>query len=168
VLASLSRLTRSTLASVWRSGTALRFNSFRPPIIFPSYCIRPLAKHQPSVGYGRALYWLEFGCQWSRLDEVLPASKHHKLAILLMSNQSLLECFCGRTFSHQNAYGNHQRSCQRTKKRVSGVLGQAKEFFTAKKKRKVSQTASALATIAATPLALSSTEAEVCAISVFD
>ena len=46
-----------------------------------------------------------------------------------------LECYCGRTFSQQNAYGNHRRSCKQTKKRLAGVLSKAKETFMRKKQK---------------------------------
>jgi hypothetical protein len=78
----------------------------------------------------------------------------------LMSSQGTLECFCGRTFSQQSAFGNHQRSCKRTKKRLSGVLDKAKEVF-AEKKRKISHVASAPTVIAMAPLVQSSAEVEV-------
>jgi hypothetical protein len=46
-----------------------------------------------------------------------------------------LECYCGRTFSQENAYGAHRRSCKQTKKRLAGVLSKAKEAFTQKKQK---------------------------------
>jgi hypothetical protein len=73
-----------------------------------------------------------------------------------MSNQGILECICGRTFSQENAYGKHRRSCKLTKKRLSGALDKAKEVF-AQKRRKVSQ--AALTSTSTVPLAQSLPEA---------
>ena len=53
-----------------------------------------------------------------------------------MSNHGVLKCFCGKKFCHENAFGKHQRSCVRTRKRLSGALGVAREMF-AQKKQKV-------------------------------
>jgi hypothetical protein len=46
-------------------------------------------------------------------------------------------CVCGRTFSVQQAYTYHKRSCQKTKKRLAGALGKAKEVWQANKRRKM-------------------------------
>jgi hypothetical protein len=46
-------------------------------------------------------------------------------------------CVCGRAFSLPQAYTFHQRSCQRTKKRLLGALEKAKDILQAKKRRKV-------------------------------
>jgi hypothetical protein len=46
-------------------------------------------------------------------------------------------CVCGRTFSVPQAYSCHKRSCQKTKKRLSGALEKAKEAWQVKKRRKV-------------------------------
>ena len=46
-------------------------------------------------------------------------------------------CVCGRTFSLPQAYAFHQRSCQRTKKRLVGALEKAKYILQARKRRKV-------------------------------
>jgi hypothetical protein len=46
-------------------------------------------------------------------------------------------CICGRTFSVLQAYSFHQRSCQKTKKRLSGALEKAKEVWQSKKRRKM-------------------------------
>lgn len=53
-------------------------------------------------------------------------------------------CICGRTFSLPQAYTCHKRSCQKTKKRLSGALDKAKEVWQARKRRK-SQATEAIA-----------------------
>jgi hypothetical protein len=45
-------------------------------------------------------------------------------------------CICGRTFSMQQAYTYHKRSCQKTKKRLAGALEKAKEVWQTNKRRK--------------------------------
>lgn len=50
-------------------------------------------------------------------------------------------CVCGRTFSVPQAYSCHKRSCQKTKKRLSGALEKAKEAWQVKKRRKVEEKA---------------------------
>jgi hypothetical protein len=45
-------------------------------------------------------------------------------------------CICGRTFSVQQAYTCHKRSCQKTKKRLAGALEKAKEVWQANKRQK--------------------------------
>ena len=46
-------------------------------------------------------------------------------------------CVCGRAFSVPQAYTFHQRSCQRTKKRLLGALEKVKDILQARKRRKV-------------------------------
>jgi hypothetical protein len=46
-------------------------------------------------------------------------------------------CVCGRAFSLPQAYTFHQRSCQKTKKRLLGALEKVKDIFQARKRRKV-------------------------------
>lgn len=46
-------------------------------------------------------------------------------------------CVCGRTFSVLQAYTFHKRSCQKTKKRLSGALDKAKAVWQSKKRRKM-------------------------------
>lgn len=46
-------------------------------------------------------------------------------------------CICGRTFSVQQAYTCHKRSCQKTKKRLAGALEKAKEVWQANKRQKL-------------------------------
>jgi hypothetical protein len=46
-------------------------------------------------------------------------------------------CICGRIFSLPQAYTFHQRSCQRTKKRISGALEKAKDILQVRKRRKM-------------------------------
>ena len=43
-------------------------------------------------------------------------------------------CACGRSFTHTFAFTNHQRTCQKSKKRLSDVLSRARVFWIAKKK----------------------------------
>lgn len=46
-------------------------------------------------------------------------------------------CLCGRSFSHTSALSHHIRSCQKTKKRLSGALDKAKEVWSGKKRRRL-------------------------------
>jgi hypothetical protein len=85
-----------------------------------------------------------------------------RATFLMPGDQGIIECFCGRQFSQDNAYGNHRRSCKRTKKRLSGVLDKAKDIFV-QKKQKVSHVAS---TSAGTNLAQFPTVVEVYVMSV--
>jgi hypothetical protein len=48
-----------------------------------------------------------------------------------------LTCFCGRSFSQQSAFSNHERVCQKSKKRLSSVLEKAKELWSIKKRRRL-------------------------------
>jgi hypothetical protein len=43
-------------------------------------------------------------------------------------------CPCGRSFSHTFAFTNYQRTCQKSKKRLSDVLSRARALWIAKKK----------------------------------
>jgi hypothetical protein len=69
-----------------------------------------------------------------------------------------LICLCGREFYQDNAYGNHQRSCKRTKKRLSGALEKAKEIF-AQKRQKITHVALAPSPAPTVPFL---TEGDVC------
>ena len=82
--------------------------------------------------------------------------------ILLMS--SILSCPCGRSFFQVSAFGNHQRSCARTKKRLVGALGKSKEIF-AQKKRKIIHNASASTLTIEVPIVQIPGEIEACTIS---
>lgn len=46
-------------------------------------------------------------------------------------------CFCGRSFLQQSAFSNHERVCQKSKKRLSSVLEKAKELWIARKRRRI-------------------------------
>jgi hypothetical protein len=46
-------------------------------------------------------------------------------------------CICGRTFSSQQDYTFHKRSCQKTKKRLADALVKAKEVWQTRKRRKM-------------------------------
>lgn len=50
-------------------------------------------------------------------------------------------CPCGRTFSLPQAYTCHKRSCEKTKKRLSGALEKAKNVWRAKKRQKLDELA---------------------------
>lgn len=41
-------------------------------------------------------------------------------------------CSCGRTFSHDWAFTNHQNSCKTGKKRLSNAIAKAKQALAAK------------------------------------
>jgi hypothetical protein len=43
-------------------------------------------------------------------------------------------CRCGRSFSQDYALTNHQRTCQKSKKRLSSALAKAKQLWTGRKK----------------------------------
>jgi hypothetical protein len=53
-----------------------------------------------------------------------------------ISTDSPRVCVCGRAFLQLHAFGNHQRSCPKSKKRLSGALAKAKELWGAKKRRR--------------------------------
>ena len=46
-------------------------------------------------------------------------------------------CLCGREFFQVSALKNHQRSCQRSKKRLSSALAKAKDVWTSKKRKRI-------------------------------
>jgi hypothetical protein len=46
-------------------------------------------------------------------------------------------CLCGRQFFQVSALKNHQRSCQRSKKRLSSALAKAKDVWTIKKRMRI-------------------------------
>jgi hypothetical protein len=50
-------------------------------------------------------------------------------------------CPCGRSFSLPQAYTYHKRSCEKTKKRLSGALEKAKKVWQAKKRQKLDKLA---------------------------
>ncbi|OJA16060.1 hypothetical protein AZE42_08300 [Rhizopogon vesiculosus] len=60
------------------------------------------------------------------MDESLPSSVN--LA------EYLTVCTCGRSFTHLNAYGNHQWMCKKRKKHLSNALAKAKEAWIARKR----------------------------------
>ncbi|KAH7919882.1 hypothetical protein BV22DRAFT_1022211, partial [Leucogyrophana mollusca] len=45
-------------------------------------------------------------------------------------------CICGRTFFQLNAFSMHERTCTRTKKRLSGALAKAKELWSSRKRQR--------------------------------
>ena len=54
-----------------------------------------------------------------------------------MDGRITFSCLCGRVFDQENTYGKHQRSCKRTKKRLSGALDTAKELWAQKRRKHV-------------------------------
>lgn len=48
-----------------------------------------------------------------------------------------LTCSCGRAFTQHNALSNHQRHCQKLKKRLSGALTKFKDLLGSRKRRRV-------------------------------
>jgi hypothetical protein len=44
-------------------------------------------------------------------------------------------CHCGRVFSQTYAFTNHERTCKKSKKRLSDALAKAKQIYQAKKRR---------------------------------
>lgn len=49
----------------------------------------------------------------------------------------MLQCCCGRQFLQTNAFRNHQRSCKRTKTRLSSALESAKDNWNRRKKARL-------------------------------
>jgi hypothetical protein len=46
-------------------------------------------------------------------------------------------CCCTRTFFQQNAYTNHKRVCQRSRRHLAGALEKAKEVWAEKKRQRL-------------------------------
>ncbi|KAH7904506.1 hypothetical protein BJ138DRAFT_1019068 [Hygrophoropsis aurantiaca] len=46
-------------------------------------------------------------------------------------------CHCGRSFTHENAFTNHARTCSKTKRRVTQALSKAKELWNSRKRRRI-------------------------------
>lgn len=44
-------------------------------------------------------------------------------------------CLCGRSFLQLSAFSKHQRSCQKSKRRLSNALGKAKQKWTSKRRK---------------------------------
>jgi hypothetical protein len=51
-----------------------------------------------------------------------------------LESEGHLSCPCGRSFLQHSALSKHQKSCQRSKKRLSFALGKAKEIWTGRKR----------------------------------
>ncbi|KIM51965.1 hypothetical protein SCLCIDRAFT_142181 [Scleroderma citrinum Foug A] len=51
---------------------------------------------------------------------------------------NVIQCSCGRTFAQLSAYTNHQRTCKKRKKRLSGALAKAKLAWDNRKRRHMS------------------------------
>lgn len=45
---------------------------------------------------------------------------------------------CGRTFAHTNAFSNHQRTCKKSKARLSSALASARENWARLKRARIS------------------------------
>lgn len=52
-------------------------------------------------------------------------------------------CVCGRVFSIPQAFSCHQRSCPKTRKRISAALAKAGEAWRAKKRQRIGSTQAA-------------------------
>lgn len=61
---------------------------------------------------------------------------HLLLAAAIIMNRSLT-CTCGRSFAQHNALSNHQRYCQKSKRRLSGALNKFKDLVDSRKRRRV-------------------------------
>jgi hypothetical protein len=48
-------------------------------------------------------------------------------------------CLCGKQFVLRSALSNHQRSCQRGKKRLSSALTKAKDMWVSKKRKRMEE-----------------------------
>lgn len=57
--------------------------------------------------------------------------------LLLGMDFEKLLCVCGRSFAQPSALKKHQRSCNKSKKRLAGALAKAKELWTARKRRRI-------------------------------
>jgi hypothetical protein len=58
----------------------------------------------------------------------------------MASTSSEYLCPCGRAFQQDSALTKHQRTCLKTKKRLSSALEKAKEVWKSKKRRRTSST----------------------------
>lgn len=63
------------------------------------------------------------------------------------TTHSSLSCLCGKTFSQQNAFTNHTRSCKSSKKRLASALDLAKDVWQRRKKKKQERLPEAEATV---------------------
>jgi len=46
-------------------------------------------------------------------------------------------CICGKSYSQRGGLKKHQRFCNKSKKRLSGILGKAKELWVKRKRRRL-------------------------------
>ena len=54
-----------------------------------------------------------------------------------LETEDHLTCACHRSFTQQSALSKHQKSCQRSKKRLSVALDKAKSAWSEKKRRQL-------------------------------
>jgi hypothetical protein len=73
-----------------------------------------------------------------------------------MAGEVAFRCHCGKGFVVENAYGKHQRTCQRTKKRLLGALGKTKEIWAEKRRKLIHKGCSTSTSAANEPLVDSS------------
>lgn len=58
-------------------------------------------------------------------------------------NPTELICVCGRSFYDYSALSKHKRSCKKSKTRLAGALGKAKELWQSRKRHRSEQAANA-------------------------
>lgn len=75
-----------------------------------------------------------------------------------------LTCICGRTFPLEGALSNHRHSCQKSKKRLFGALGKAKEILVARKRPRPSTSGGSSLPEHANPLDSPMNRVDVCPI----
>jgi len=73
------------------------------------------------------------GLQISRKSQLQPTME----AEPSLEIEGHLTCACGRSFTQQSALSKHQKSCQRSKKRLSVALDKAKSAWSEKKRRRL-------------------------------
>jgi hypothetical protein len=54
-----------------------------------------------------------------------------------LESEGGLTCSCGRSFPLQSALTKHQKSCQKSKKRLSRALDKAKSMWSGRKRRRL-------------------------------
>lgn len=48
-------------------------------------------------------------------------------------DSSNMQCYCGKTFSHVNAFTNHQRHCKTSQRRLTVALSKAQQIWSKKR-----------------------------------
>jgi hypothetical protein len=87
----------------------------------------------PSLSFGnRGQYSTTFSDKcFTPLAESMHAGSTKEL------DNDVLICLCSRSFTQQSALSKHQRTCKKSKKRLTSALDKAKEAWAGRKKRKL-------------------------------